>query len=73
MLNIGDTKVYTELLMVKEAPTKINQVGSRHTLYLQKSLVEDSTFPFKPSEPLIARIEDEKLIIERISRQGKRS
>jgi len=57
--------------MVKEAPTKINQVGSRHTLYLQKSLVEDSTFPFKPSEPLIARIDGAKLVIEKADKKGK--
>jgi len=51
--------------MVKEAKTKINQVGSRHTIYLQKSLVEDSNFPFKPGEPLIIRIEGDRLIVER--------
>jgi len=43
--------------MVKESRTKIHQVGSRHTIYLQKSLVEDSAFPFKAGEPLLVRIE----------------
>ena len=51
--------------MVREAPTKIHKVGSRHTIYLQKSLVEDSAFPFKPGEPLKIRIEDDKLIIQK--------
>jgi hypothetical protein len=51
--------------MVKEAQTKINKVGSRHTLYLQKNLVEDSQFPFKPGEPLIIKIEGDKLVVER--------
>lgn len=55
--------------MVKEVLTKINKVGSRHTIYLQKSLVEDSQFPFKPGEPLIVRIEGDKLIIERVKRR----
>jgi hypothetical protein len=55
--------------MVKESHTKIHQVGSRHTIYLQKILVEDSAFPFKPGEPLVVRIDGDKLIIER--REGK--
>lgn len=54
--------------MVREAPTKINKVGSRHTIYLQKILVEDSAFPFKPGEPLVIRIEEGKLVIERASK-----
>jgi len=60
-----DTPRYIREKMVKEAKTKINQVGSRHTIYLQKSLVEDSNFPFKPGEPLIIRIEGDRLIVER--------
>jgi len=51
--------------MVKESHTKIHQVGSRHTIYLRKSLVEDSAFPFKTGEPLMVRIDGDKLIIER--------
>lgn len=31
----------------------------------EKSLVEDSAFPFKPREPLTIRIENDKLIVER--------
>jgi len=54
--------------MVKEAPTKINKVGPRHTLYLQKALVEDSMFPFKPGEPLIIRIEGNRLVIEKAAK-----
>ena len=52
-------------VMVKEAKTKIHQVGSRHTVYLPKNLVEDSAFPFKPMETLIVRIDGRRLIIER--------
>ena len=51
--------------MVSQSKTKINRVGSRHTIYLRKALVDDSAFPFKVGEPLIVRIEDDKLIIER--------
>jgi len=51
--------------MVKETSTKINKAGSRHTIYLQKALVEDSMFPFKLGEQLVIRIDGEKLVIER--------
>jgi hypothetical protein len=57
--------------MVKESHTKIHQVGSRHTMYLQKNLVEDSAFPFKPGEPLVVRIDGDKLIIERRDKEGE--
>ena len=51
--------------MVSEAKTKINAVSSRHTIYLKKNLVNDSVFPFKIGEPLIVRIEGNRLIIEK--------
>lgn len=52
--------------MVKQAPTKI-QEGSknRRTLYLSKDLWEDSGFPFKLKEPLVVKIDGEKLVVER--------
>jgi RNase P/RNase MRP subunit p29 len=55
--------------MVKETKTKIHQVGSRHTVYLPKDLIEDSAFPFKPMEPLVVRIDGERLIVERSQRK----
>ena len=57
--------------MVKEAKTKIHQVGSRHTVYLPKGLVEDSAFPFKSMEPLIVRIDGERLIVEKDAKREK--
>jgi len=51
--------------MVKEAASKINRVGPRHTLYLQKDLVEDTAFPFLLNEPLAVKVEGERLVIER--------
>ena len=51
--------------MVGKVKTKIHKVGSRHTIYLRKDLVDDSSFPFKVGEPLILRVEGDKLIIER--------
>ena len=56
------TKVYQ---MVTDTRTKLSKVGSRHTIYLKKSFVQDKAFPFKPGEPLMARIDNNRLIIER--------
>jgi hypothetical protein len=53
--------------MVSEAKTKINEVRSRHTIYLKKDLVKDSSFPFKVGEPLKIKIQDDKLVIERFN------
>ena len=51
--------------MVNQAKTKIYKTDSRHTLYLQKDLVNDSSFPFKVNEDLIIRIEKDTLIISK--------
>src|SRR5438445_322902 len=56
--------------MVKEAASKINRVGPRHTLYLQKDLVEDTAFPFLLNEPLAVKVEGERLVIERAGMPG---
>jgi hypothetical protein len=34
-------------------------------------LVEDSQFPFKPGEPLIIRIDGDRLVVERASERNK--
>jgi len=51
--------------LVSQAKTKINRVKSRHTIYLRKDLIDDSSFPFKVGESLIVRIEGDKLVIKR--------
>lgn len=51
--------------MVNHTKTKILKVGSRHTIYLEKAFVEDSSFPFKPEEPITVRVEGKRLIIEK--------
>lgn len=68
VLNIVYTNLYT-IRMVTEAETTIQQAGSRHTIYLRKDLVNDSAFPFEPKQPLIVKIEGERLVIEKLSRQ----
>jgi len=51
-----------------QVKTKINKVGSRHTIYLKTDLINDSNFPFHVGESLIVRIEGDKLIIEKESK-----
>jgi hypothetical protein len=51
---------------VSQHETKIQVgTGARHTIYLRKDLVSDSSFPFEIGEPLTVRIEGQKLVIER--------
>jgi hypothetical protein len=51
--------------MVKETRSKIYKVGSRHTIYLQKELVSDSAFPFKPNDEVVIKIENDRLAVEK--------
>lgn len=51
--------------MVNQADVKIYKVGSRHSINLPSVLVTDSTFPFKPNEQLLIKIEGKKLVITR--------
>jgi hypothetical protein len=59
--------------MVTRAEAKIHRVGPRHTIYLAKDLVEDSTFPFHSDEDLIVRIEGDALIIDKDGKSGRRT
>lgn len=51
--------------MVAETKVKIYAVSSRHSINLPSEFVRDSAFPFKVGEQLIARIEGEKVVIEK--------
>ena len=53
------------LTMVNHTQTKILKVGSRHTIYLEKAFVEDSTFPLKPNETISVKVEGKRLVIEK--------
>jgi hypothetical protein len=54
--------------LVRQAKTKINKVGSRHTIYLKTDLVNDSNFPFQEGEILTVKIEGDRLIIQKESK-----
>ena len=51
--------------MVSKTRVKIYGYQSRHSINLPSEFVRDSSFPFKINEDLIARIEDQKIVIER--------
>lgn len=62
---LGFFNVYQIDNVVSQTRTKIAKVGSRHTIYLEKAFVEDSSFPFKPDEYLTIRIDKNRLIVEK--------
>ena len=55
----------TKLYKVESKSTKTGVKTYRHSIFLEKAFVEDSSFPFKPSENLIVRIDKDRLIITR--------
>jgi acyl-CoA hydrolase len=55
--------------MVNTAKVKLYEYESRHSINFPSDFVNDSTFPFKPKEELQARIEKDKVIIEKVSKK----
>ncbi len=51
--------------MVSQTKVKLYEVKSRHSINFPSDFARDSAFPFKPGEELIARIEGEKVVIEK--------
>jgi hypothetical protein len=37
----------------------------KHDPHLEKAFVEDSAFPFKPDEPLLVKIDKNRIILEK--------
>jgi hypothetical protein len=54
------------MVMGRSTKTKLYKVGNRHTIYFSKDFVNDSAFPFIPNENLIAKIEGNRVIIEKL-------
>jgi hypothetical protein len=52
-----------------------NQVTARHTIFLEKALVEDSLFPFKAGDVLLVRIDpdNDRLIVTKASSSSSSS
>jgi hypothetical protein len=53
--------------MVNQVNIKLYAYKSRHSINLPSDFVRDSAFPFEVGEELVARIEGERIIIERKS------
>ena len=52
--------------MVNQAKVKLYEVKSRHSINFPSDFARDSAFPFKPGEELIAKIEGDKIVIEKM-------
>lgn len=51
--------------MVNQARVRMYEVKSRHSINFPSDFVRDSAFPFNPGDGLIARIDGDKVIIEK--------
>jgi len=53
-----------------EGKTKfiIPSKGSTGVIYIPADVVKDSSFPFKPEQEVVVRINDQKLVIQRRNR-----
>jgi hypothetical protein len=56
--------------MTSQAKVKLYAVKSRHTINLPAEFVRDSAFPFKVGEELTAKIEGEKVVIEKVNKEN---
>ncbi len=54
--------------MVNKTKVKLYGVQSRHSINLPSDFVRDSTFPFKTGEELLAKIEGDRVVIERMEK-----
>jgi hypothetical protein len=54
--------------MVDRIRVKIYEFKSRHSINLPSEFVRDSAFPFKPNEELSARIDDNRIVIEKLKK-----
>ena len=51
--------------MTSQAKVKLYGSKSRHSINLPSDFVRDSAFPFRVGEELIAKIEEDRVIIEK--------
>ena len=63
--------LYEGIVMVDKAKVKIYSSGSKRIINLPIKLVDDSAFPFKVGEDLSVRIDNGRLVIERIGKGSK--
>lgn len=51
--------------MVDHTEVRLYVYKSRHSVNLPTDFIRDSQFPFKPGQKLIARIDGDKVILEK--------
>jgi hypothetical protein len=56
----------TKLYKVESKSAKTSVKTYRHSIFLEKAFVEDSSFPFKAGENLIVKIDKDRLIITKL-------
>ena len=61
---VSQTK--TKLYKVESKSPKTGVKTYRHSIFLEKGFVEDSSFPFKAGENLIVRINKDRLIVTKV-------
>lgn len=55
---------HTRIILYKvESKSNTGKPTYRHSIFLEKAFVEDSLFPFKPGDNLVARIENNRITI----------
>jgi len=61
--------LHTMIRMVLQGETKIYKSGSRHSIYVPSGVINDSAFPFAIGEELTIRIENDRIIVEKIRKK----
>ena len=56
----------TKLYKVESKSAKTGVKTYRHSIFLEKAFVEDSSFPFKAGENLFVKIDKDRLIITKL-------
>ncbi len=57
--------------MTDSVRVKVYVSKGRHSINLPSEFVRDSAFPFEPMEGLVARIDGNRVIIEKLNPRGK--
>jgi hypothetical protein len=65
-------KILTKITIVRKKNKNGKAVYRSPRIYLPTKLTDDSSFPFREGQPLLARVVGERLVVERIRRaRGK--
>ena len=59
------------MLKGKARITIPNKRGMTGVIYIPADLMKDSSFPFKPNEQVIVKIDGERLLVEREGKNGE--